>query len=162
MAQFFGPGRDEMLNLTPHARYLGMSVIEVGPGFAVVRLPYRPEFIGDPVRKVVFGGAVTTLLDNTCGLAVVCSLDAVRPVATVDLRVDYLRAAEPERDLYARVECYKVTRNIAFVRGVAYERDLGDPFASCLGTFVLAAKFSPEPYERMVAAAASRGCEEQR
>jgi len=157
LASFFGPGREEMTSYTPHARHLGMKAIETGPGFTVMMLPYRPELIGDPVRKVVFGGAITTLLDQACGLAVACALDVLRAIATIDLRVDYLRAAAPGLDLYARVECYKVTRNIAFVRGIAYERGPGDPFASCLGTFMLGAHPSGSSLERLV----GEGGEEQ-
>jgi uncharacterized protein (TIGR00369 family) len=128
-----------------------MKVIETGPGLAVMMLPYRPELIGDPIRKVVFGGAITTLLDHASGLAVACALDALRPIATVDLRVDYLRAAAPERDLYARVECYKVTRNVAFIRGLAYEQRPDDPFASCLGTFMLGANPAASAFKKLIA-----------
>ncbi len=139
-----------MASYTPHARHLGMKVVETGPGFAVMMLPYRPELIGDPVRKVVFGGAITALLDQASGLAVACALDVLRAIATVDLRVDYLRAAAPELDLYARVECYRVTRTIACVRGIAYERGPEDPFASCLGTFMLGANRTTSSFERLV------------
>ena len=150
LESFFGPGRDGMTNYTPHARYLGIQAVETGPGFAVLMVPYRTELIGDPVRKVVFGGAITTLLDHASGLAVACALDTFRSIATVDLRVDYLRAAVPERDLYGRVECYKVTRNIAFVRGIAYEGAPDDPFASCVGTMMLGANRSTPTLERLV------------
>ena len=150
LGAIFGPGREEMSNYTPHARYLGVKVVETGPGFAVMMLPYRPELIGDPVRKVVFGGAITTLLDHASGLAVACALDVLRAIATVDLRVDYLRAATPGLDLYARVDCYKVTRNVAFIRGIAYERGPDDPFASCLGTFMLGANRTGNSLQRLV------------
>jgi len=83
-------------------------------------------------------------------LAVACALDVLRSIATVDLRVDYLRAATPELDLYARVDCYKVTRNVAFIRGIAYERGPDDPFASCLGTFMLGANRTISAFERLV------------
>jgi uncharacterized protein (TIGR00369 family) len=145
----FGPGREDMTSYTPHARYLGMKVVETGPGFAVLMLPYRAELIGDPVRKVVFGGAITTLIDHASGLAVACALDTLRAIATVDLRVDYLRAAAPGCDLYARVDCYKVTRNIAFVRGIAYEHGPDDPFASSLGTMMVGANRATSTFERL-------------
>jgi uncharacterized protein (TIGR00369 family) len=150
-----------MTNYTPHAQHLGMKVIETGPGFAVAMLPYRLDLIGDPIRKVVFGGAITTLLDHASGLAVACALDVLRAIATVDLRVDYLRAAAPGLDLYARVECYKVTRNVAFVRGIAYERGPDDPFASCLGTFMLGANRSGSSFDRLVREGAPDPGEEQ-
>jgi uncharacterized protein (TIGR00369 family) len=150
LASIFGPGREDMTSYTPHARHLGMRVVETGPGYAVNMLPYREDLIGDPVRKVVFGGAITALLDQTSGLAVACALEVLRPIATVDLRVDYLRAAAPGFDLYARVDCYKVTRNVAFVRGIAYEHGPEDPFASCLGTFMLGAHSRGSTLEQLV------------
>lgn len=156
----FGPGREDMTSYTPHARYLGMKVVETGPGFAIIMLPYRAELIGDPVRRVVFGGAITTLLDHASGLAVACALETLRSIATVDLRVDYLRAAAPELDLYARVECYKVTRNIAFVRGLAYERGPDDPFAGCVGTMMLGANRAISAFQRLVREGAADETEE--
>jgi uncharacterized protein (TIGR00369 family) len=160
LAALFGPGRDDMTGYTPHARHLGMKVVETGPGFAVIMLPYRAELIGDPVRKVVFGGAITTLLDHASGLAVACALETLRSIATVDLRVDYLRAATPGRDLCARVECYKVTRNIAFVRGIAYERGPDDPFASCVGTMMVGANRAVSGFARLMQEGAADETEE--
>ena len=43
LAALFGPGKPDMISYTPHARLLGMSVVETGPGLAVVKLPYRVE-----------------------------------------------------------------------------------------------------------------------
>jgi uncharacterized protein (TIGR00369 family) len=149
LGTLFGQVGDELIRHTPHAHHLGMRVVMIGPCEATLMLPYRPELVGDPSRGVVFGGAITTLLDHTAGLAVACSMEVARAVATVDLRVDYLRAAEPGQDLYARVECYKTTRNVAFVRGIAYEGEPGQPFASCLATFMLGANSTASPFSRI-------------
>lgn len=150
LAGIFGPGRPEMVSHVPHAAALRMEVVETGPRFAVLRLPYQEHLVGDPVRKVVFGGVITTLIDQACGIAVACSLDTLRAIATVDLRVDYLRAAEPGHDLHARAECYRTTRTVAFVRVVAYEQRIEDPFASALGTFMLGAHAFGSAFERVV------------
>ena len=48
----------------------------------------------------------------------------------VGARIDYLRGSTPQQPLQARVECYKLTRQVAFVRGVAYNLDIEDPVAS--------------------------------
>lgn len=137
LASIFGAGIENMLHHTPHAKRLGMQVVETGPRYSIVTLPYAAELVGDPGRGVVFGGVITTLLDQASGLAIACSMDALRPIATVDLRVDYLRAADPGADLFARADCYKLTRAVAFVRATAWERSPEEPFASCLGTFMI-------------------------
>ena len=148
----FGPGREGMVSHTPHAAYLAIRVVETGPGFGVCAVPFREELVGDPRRRVIFGGAITTLIDHASGLAVACALEELTAIATIDLRVDYLRAAEPDLELYARADCYRLTRNVAFVRAVAWDRTPEDPFASALGTFMLGAHRSDSGFARLVRA----------
>jgi uncharacterized protein (TIGR00369 family) len=148
LAELFGSAGGEMVEHIPHCRRLGMTVEQVRPRAARVRLPYRDELVGDPVRRVVFGGAITTLLDHAAGLAVFCSLSELKAIATLDLRIDYLRAADPGRDLMGEAECYKLTTHVAFVRATAWERGPDDPFASCLATFMVGANPSDSPMAR--------------
>jgi uncharacterized protein (TIGR00369 family) len=153
LAPLFGPGRHDMTQHTPHARHLRMRVVETGPGAATLSLPYDERLIGDPARRVVFGGVITTLIDQASGLAVACAMEELAAIATIDLRVDYLRAADPGLDLFARAECYKLTRNVAFVRASAWERSSDDPFAGCLGTFMIGANAGGSPFGRLIAEA---------
>lgn len=139
LAPFFGHKGRELVGHVPHAIRLGISCVEMGPGTVTLVLPYRDELVGDPTRGVVFGGAITTLLDHGCGMATACALEELTAIATVDLRIDYLRAAEPHRDLYGRTECYKLTRNVAFVRGIAWEHDPKDPFATSQAVMMIGA-----------------------
>jgi uncharacterized protein (TIGR00369 family) len=150
LAAVFGTAGRELVDHIPHCRRLGMEVVRVAARVATVRLPYREELIGDPVRRVVFGGAVTTLLDHAGGLAVFCSLAELKAIATLDLRIDYLRAAEPGHDLIGEAHCYRLTPHVAFVRASAWEHDAGDPFASCLATFMVGANASESPVARAV------------
>jgi uncharacterized protein (TIGR00369 family) len=129
----------------PHARELGMRVIEVRSGHGLMRIPYDEKLIGNPATKVVHGGVITAFLDTLCGLVVKTSVPAGTAIATLDLRIDYLRPAVPKTDILGSAECYKVTRTIAFVRGIAYQETFRDPVANCAGTFMLgAASFTAE------------------
>ena len=150
LQSLFGPGHDGMVSHTPHAAHLGIRVVETGPAFGVCALPFREELIGDPRRRVIFGGAITTLIDHAAGLAVACAVEKLAPIATIDLRVDYLRAAEPDLALYTRADCYRLTRNVAFVRAVAWDRTAEDPFASALGTFMVGANRSDSAFEGLL------------
>jgi uncharacterized protein (TIGR00369 family) len=147
----FGENRSEFVDAVPHCRELGMRCVSVAACTATVMIPYREELVGDPSRGVVFGGVITTLLDQAGGVATLCSLPEIAAIATIDLRVDYLRAAEPGRDLYGMAECYKRTRSVAFVRGKAWDRDPEDPFAHCIATFMLGANATEHPLERIIA-----------
>jgi len=122
----------------PHNRALGISMVEWGDGFAKHRLPYDEKLIGNPETGVLHGGAITALLDACCGTAVFNSLPEPQPIATLDLRIDYLGPATPGRDVFARADCYKVTRHVAFVRATAFhEGDEAAPIASASGTFMV-------------------------
>lgn len=132
-----------MANASPHMREIGIEFLEAGAGVAVAKVPYRSDLVGDPTTGVLHGGVVTTLLDSTGGAAVFSALGVPTPIATLDLRIDYLRPSTPHEPLYARVECYKLTHHVAFARGIAYNRDPKDPVASVSATFMLRTQALP-------------------
>ncbi len=127
----------QMLEGSPHSRELGMQQVSIERGEAVLKVPYRADLVGDPDTGVIAGGVVTALLDHVCGQAVIAGLDEMSPVATLDLRIDYMRAAEPGMDLFAHAHCYKRTRSIAFVRASAYDHDIADPVATAQAAFMI-------------------------
>lgn len=79
----------------PFDRFLGLVVEEIRPGYARLRMPFRPEFIGDPRRPALHGGLISMLVDTCGGSAVWASCSVRDRVATIDMRVDYLRPADP-------------------------------------------------------------------
>ena len=70
-------------------------------------------------------------------LAVWKRRDRFVPQATLDLRVDYPRAARPGATVIGRGECYRIARSVAFVRGWAHDGDPSDPVAHVAGTFMV-------------------------
>ncbi|MEK9751776.1 MAG: PaaI family thioesterase [Rhodospirillaceae bacterium] len=122
----------------PHHKAIGLDVVSAGKGRAVMRIGYDARFIGDPDSGAVHGGLVTTMMDATGGLAVLSAVPAGTPVATLDLRLDYLRAAEPGRVLIGEAECYRLTPNVAFTRGTAFEDgNAEDPVANFIATYMI-------------------------
>jgi uncharacterized protein (TIGR00369 family) len=120
----------------PHNAWLGMRVIDFGRDFSVAELPFRDELVGDPARGVVHGGVVTALIDATCGSAVMTRLRGRSRIATLDLRIDYMKPASPGEAIRCKATCYKVTTQVCFVRAVAYHEHESDPIASSAGTFM--------------------------
>lgn len=123
--------------MSPHLRQLGFRVVSLAGAQCVAMLPYSEDLIGDPVNRVLHGGVVTSLLDTTGGLAALSAVGTPIPIATLDLRIDYLRPARAGRDIYARVDCYRTTHNVAFARGIAYDVDASDPVAAMAATYML-------------------------
>lgn len=122
----------------PHQRELGMEILDLGRGWASGQVPYREDLIGNPYTKVIHGGVVTSLLDSLGGVASASSAKFGSGLATLDLRIDYLRPSTPEQPVIGRVECFKVTRNVAFTRGIAHNGDENDPVASMSATYIFA------------------------
>jgi uncharacterized protein (TIGR00369 family) len=139
-----GNTRRVFAGLIPHMDVLGMETLEAADGVALIRLPWRADLVGNPETGVLHGGVVTTLIDSVSGLAAITGLRAPEPVATLDLRIDYLRPATPHEDLFARAECYRLTSRIAFVRATAYQADPDDLVVSSVSTFMLTKNLGPQ------------------
>lgn len=121
----------------PHCRALAMEVEEMAAGVAVISMPWSPDLVGDPATGVIHGGAVSALMDTCGGAAVLCHPTAPVSTATMDLRIDYMRAANPRQRITARATCHHVTRSVAFVRAEAFDEDGEGPVAVANGAFTL-------------------------
>lgn len=128
---------DQLVSGPPHTRALGFRLERVEAPAVILAAPYREDLVGDPTTGVLAGGVISALLDHCCGLAVWVALDAYQPIATLDMRIDYMRAATPGQTVLARAEAFKMTRSVAFVRGVAYDADPADPVAAVQAAFML-------------------------
>ena len=126
--------------VVPHNQALGMRLIDITATEVVIELPYDPKLVGNPDTGTLHGGAITALLDGCSGAAVFTALAEPVPIATLDLRIDYLKPAEPGKSVIGKATCYKLTRNVAFTRAVAYQDDPENVIAHSVGTFMLSTK----------------------
>lgn len=129
------------LSYVPHNNALGIVLDELDEGTCTMRLPWAAHLVGDPTTGILHGGAITALLDAACGGAVFLALHQPVPLATLDLRIDYLRAAQPHHDVVARGTVLRVARSVAFARCEASHAD--DPehvVAVGTGAFMLATR----------------------
>ncbi len=117
--------------------YHGRSAEGAGEGWVELALPYAEALIGNTETGVLASGPIIALMDMATSVAVWAKREKFASQATLDLRVDYLRPAVPGRTVIGRGECLKITRSIAFVRGIAYDETPDDPLAHVAGTFML-------------------------
>ena len=120
-----------------HGRALGLEYRESGQNWAELALPWREELVGVPETGVLASGAIVSLIDTASGTSIWVTQDKFTPIVTVDLRIDYLRPAAKGETIVARCECVKLTRRIAFVRGVAHGGDEAKPIALSAATFMI-------------------------
>ncbi len=115
-----------------------------------VRVPFQPTIVGDTGWNVVHSGLLMILLDSLCGISIIQKMAAPSPIATLDLRVDYLRAVPAGEDLYVTATCHKIGRNVAFTTGTIYTNDPEDPAAIANGSFMLGTAGDPPPMATML------------
>lgn len=127
----------QLASAAAHTQALGFAYDGLEGDRVRLRAPWREDLVGDPETGVLAGGLVTTLLDHVGGMAVWVALDRFEPIATLDLRVDYMRAAKPRRDLIAEARCYRLTHSVAFVRAWAFEDHPDDPVAAAQSAYML-------------------------
>ena len=133
------------LSALRHCQVLGLRVHSASSEGLTVILPYSPQIVGNPQTGVIHGGALTSLMDTACGMSTLCVLPEFEVCPTLDLRIDYMHAAEPHKDVYGFAQCYRVTTDVIFARGFAYQDDPEQPIAHVVGTSCAWAKPSRAP-----------------
>ncbi|ARB45668.1 MAG: PaaI family thioesterase [Alcanivorax sp.] len=113
----------------------GVEVEEVGKGRAAMSLSCRPALCDR--HGGLHRGVVVTLLDTNCGLAIFSRLGDMRPIATIDLRVDFIRPVPAGEGIYSEVECYAVRGDIAYVRGQGCAYSDHNLLATVFGSFAV-------------------------
>ncbi len=116
--------------------HVGLNYHAHGPDWCELFVEWRPELTVDVEQEVLASGPVITLMDLAGGAACWTRMGEFVPLATIDLRVDYLRPSPKGARVYGFAECYHLTRRVAFVRGVAHNGDRDDPLAFVAATFI--------------------------
>lgn len=133
----FDPARAApFLAARSHNGWLGLTYRDHGPDWVELELPWRADLVGETEREVLASGPIVSLMDMASGLAIWTRMGTFQAIATLDLRVDYARAATPRGNVFGRATCYRTTRSAAFVHGVAHEGDPADPVARMQGAFM--------------------------
>lgn len=79
----------EVAKKAPYLRHLGIELVEIEIGKAIMRMPMREE-LRQPYG-VLHGGATASLIDSATAFAIIGSIARDEKATTVDLTVHYLR-----------------------------------------------------------------------
>jgi len=117
-------------------KFLQFQYESHGTDWVELSLDWREALVGVAETGVIASGVVISLMDIAASQSVWTRLNKFHPHATMDLRVDYLRPSPPGKRLFGRAECYRITRSVAFVRGIAHNGHAEDPVAHIAATFI--------------------------
>ena len=109
---------EAMITRGPYHQWLGLHVISVGEGTIEIGAKWREDWVVNPERRYTHGGILAALVDLTADWALVSRTG--RGVPTIDLRVDYHRAAMPG-DLVAKGKVIKFGSAISVAEASVYD-----------------------------------------
>jgi uncharacterized protein (TIGR00369 family) len=111
---------ESLPRIVPFWHAMGIQLLEVAQGRAVLTIRFREEFLQN---GVLHGGVLASLLDSACACAALSLTWPDTYAATVGLQVYYLKPVTAGL-ITARAECLRAGRSILFCE--AHARDEGD------------------------------------
>jgi uncharacterized protein (TIGR00369 family) len=124
----------KLLTRGPFNRWLDFTVLKVDADGIEVKSAWREDWVVNPDRRYTHGGILSAIIDVAADYAIAAKLG--RPVPTIDLRVDYHKAAMPG-DITARARVIRMGSQYSTAEASLYDQN-GDLVASGRGTYFTA------------------------
>lgn len=112
----------------PFHKLVPFELEAVEPGFALVKLTFFEELIGNPWRPSIHGGVIATLMDVAAGAAVFSVMEPEDLLSTIDMRVDYLLPGT-RSTLYCEARVLKSGKQVVTVNTRVHQGDPDQPIA---------------------------------
>ena len=124
----------QLITRGPFHQWLGLRVLKVEADLIEVKATWREEWIVNPDKRYTHGGILAALVDLAADWALFSRTG--RGVPTLDMRIDYHRAAMPG-DLTARGRVVKWGSQFSVAEGQVMDQD-GALLASGRGLYLTA------------------------
>jgi uncharacterized protein (TIGR00369 family) len=126
----------QLISLGPFNKWLNFTVLKAGEDGIEIKAVWRDEWVVSPERRYTHGGILAAIVDVAADYAIAARLG--RPVPTIDIRVDYHKAAMPG-DLTAKGRVVRMGSQFSTAEAYIYDQE-GALIASGRGTY-----FTAEP-----------------
>lgn len=124
----------QLITRGPFNRWLAFTVLKTDDDGIEVKAAWREEWVVNPERRYTHGGILAAIVDVAADYAIAARLG--RPVPTIDVRVDYHKAAMPG-DLTARARVVRMGSQYSTAEASVYDQE-GALVASGRGTYYTA------------------------
>ena len=124
----------QLISRGPFNNWLNFTVLKADDDGVEVKAAWREEWVVNPERRYTHGGILAAIIDVAADFAIAAKLG--RPVPTIDIRVDYHKAALPG-DLTARARVVRMGNQFSTAEAFLYAQD-GALIASGRGTYFTA------------------------
>ena len=139
-AHFTIESLEQRLAVGPFNRWLGFKVLKMDESSLELKATWREEWIVNPERRYTHGGILAAIIDVAADYAIAVAIG--RPVPTIDIRVDYHKAAMPG-DLIAKAKIVRSGGQYSTAEAYVYDTE-GALVASGRGTYYTAPPPAPK------------------
>lgn len=119
----------------PFNRWLNFTFVKSDDSGIELKAAWREDWVVNPDRRYTHGGILAAIVDVAADYALAARLG--RPVPTIDIRVDYHKAAMPG-DLVAKARVVRLGSQYSTAEASVYDAE-GSMVASGRGTYFTAA-----------------------
>jgi len=124
----------ELITRGPFNKWLNFTVLKAGEDGVEIKAAWREEWVVNPDRRYTHGGILAAIIDVAADYAIAAQLG--RPVPTIDIRVDYHKAAMPG-DLTAKARVVRMGSQYSTAEAYLYDKESA-LIASGRGTYFTA------------------------
>lgn len=121
----------QLITRGPFNRWLNFIVMKSDDDGIEVKATWREEWVVNPDRRYTHGGILAAIVDVAADYAIAAKFG--RPVPTIDLRMDYHKAAMPG-DLVAKARVVRLGSQYSTAEAAVYDQE-GAMVASGRGTY---------------------------
>ncbi len=124
----------QLITRGPFNQWLNFTILKMDDAGIELKAAWREEWVVNPDRRYTHGGILAAIVDVAADYAIAAQLG--RPVPTIDIRVDYHKAAMPG-DLIAKAKLVRSGSQYSTAEAYVYDQE-GALVASGRGTYFTA------------------------
>jgi len=124
----------QLISRGPFNQWLNFTITKVAADGIALKVKWREEWVVNPDRRYTHGGILAAIVDVAADYAI--AAQAGRPAPTIDIRVDYHKAAMPG-DLTAKARIVRSGSQYSTAEAYIYDTE-GALVASGRGTYFTA------------------------
>jgi len=116
---------------------LDMDLIHISEMGVVVHATIGESFKVSPDGSEANVGALTIILDSIFGLALFAHIQEMNPIATINLKTEYVGSPSVGLELKCNASCFAIDGKIARMRGEVRDMNSGTVLATSTGAFMI-------------------------
>lgn len=116
---------------------LNMDLIDISKTGVVVHATIGESFKVSPEGSDANVGALTIILDSIFGLALFAHIQEMNPIATINLKTEYVGSPSVGLELKCNASCFAIEGKIARMRGEICDLKSRKVLATSIGAFMI-------------------------